>query len=65
MTGISIAAPWHDGVNRCDGDAAVVHLSRHGLRGNTHFALSGLKSGEVAGLTSEILTVKKPGQRPR
>lgn len=52
---LKMAGLWVDCVNRHGGNAALVHLPRIGIFGNTHFPFSDLNNVEIADLVSAFL----------
>ena len=55
---LAMARLWRDAINRHGGDAAVVHLTDLGIRGNTHFAFSDRNNVDIADLLSKFLADK-------
>jgi len=55
---LAMAKIWVDAINRHGGDAQLVHLPEHGIRGNTHFLMSDLNNVEIANIVSEFLQAK-------
>lgn len=56
---LAMARLWVDAINKHGGDAQLVHLPEIGIRGNTHFLMSDLNNGQIAGLVSKFLAEKK------
>jgi len=54
-----MARLWRDTVNRHGRDVTVVHLPEIGIKGNTHFLMSGLNNVQIADLVSKFLADKQ------
>jgi hypothetical protein len=56
-----MAKRWGDVVNRHGGDVTVVHLPEIGIRGNTHFPMSGPQQRRDCGSSVEVPFGKEAG----
>ena len=54
-----VARLWRDTVNHHGGDVTLVDLPAVGIRGNTHFPMSDLNTGDVANEMARGLSQKK------
>lgn len=54
-----MARKFAETVNRHGGNATVVELPKLGIKGNTHFLMSDLNNGQLAGLLDQWLQEQK------